>query len=111
MTTYILYTNGVLEQDGCYLPADELNPDYRDYLAWLTLGNTPALRPASEYLEKIDSQKSTRQQIRTEYQTTIDQLATIENATNPTNAQVIAAIKFIAKTSKLILKILAYQLR
>jgi len=53
-------------------------------------------------------QKQTdRQQLRTEYQNAVTQLQDIENATNPTNAQVIAAVKFLARTLRLILKLFA----
>jgi hypothetical protein len=48
-----------------------------------------------------------RQQLKAEYQATITQLQSIENATSPTNAQVIAAVKFLAKTIRLLLKLLA----
>lgn len=48
-----------------------------------------------------------RAQLKAEYQATVDQLQAIENATSPTNAQVIAAVKFIAKTLRLLLKLLA----
>ena len=40
------------------------------------------------------------------YLSTINTLEQIENATSPTNAQVIAAIKQLAKTQKLLLKLL-----
>jgi hypothetical protein len=45
-------------------------------------------------------------QLKSEYQTTITQLQSIESAVNPTNAQVIAAVKFLAKTLRLLLKLL-----
>jgi hypothetical protein len=50
-----------------------------------------------------------RSQLKTEYQNTIDTLVNIENAVNPTNAQVIAGVKFLAKTLRLLLKLLARQ--
>jgi hypothetical protein len=50
---------------------------------------------------------ATRVQIKAEYIATIDTLTQIENATSPTNAQVIAAVKFMAKTIRLILNLLA----
>lgn len=53
--TYILYTNGVLEKDGHYLPIDESNPDFVEYLAWRALGNEPEIRPGSEYLAKVEA--------------------------------------------------------
>jgi len=51
--------------------------------------------------------RTDRAQIKAELQATITQLKAIENAVSPTNAQVIAAMKFIAKTLRLILKLLA----
>ena len=40
-----------------------------------------------------------------EYQNTIDQLQLIENTANPTNAQVIAAVKYLAKTIRILIKL------
>lgn len=105
--TYILYSNGVLEQDGINLPVNEYNPDFIAYQEWLSQGNSPTLRPASEYMAKLDDHQQTRQQLRTEYLNTISQLQNIEAATSPTNAQVIAAVKFLARTLRLLLKLLA----
>lgn len=51
------------------------------------------------------------QQLRDEYVSTITQLETIENTASPTNAQVIAAVKYLAKTIRLLLKLLARQYR
>lgn len=48
-----------------------------------------------------------KQQFKNEYQDTITQLQSIEDAVNPTNAQVIAAIKLLAKVLRLLLKLLA----
>lgn len=45
-------------------------------------------------------------QLRSEYQQTIQTLTDIEIAASPTNAQVVAAIRFLSKTIKLILKLL-----
>ena len=45
--------------------------------------------------------------IKAEYKSAIDTLTQIENATSPTNAQVIAAMKFMAKTLRLLLRLLA----
>lgn len=56
---------------------------------------------------RINEQLANREQFKAEYQATIDQLTTIENTTNPTNAQVIAAVKYLAKTLRLLLKLLA----
>ena len=48
-----------------------------------------------------------RAQLKAEYQATIDQLQNIENAQSPTNAQVITAVKYLARTIRLMLKLLA----
>jgi hypothetical protein len=56
--------------------------------------------------DAIDFQ-SYKQQIKAEYVATLATLADIENAISPTNAQVIAAVKFMAKTLRLILKLQA----
>lgn len=47
-----------------------------------------------------------RQQIKNQYQSTIDRLIQIENATSPTNAQVIQAVRDLAKFVRLLLKLL-----
>lgn len=60
----------------------------------------------TDYAEYL-ADKATRQQIRDGYLATIVQLETIENATSPTTAQVVAAVKFLAKTMRLLIKFLA----
>lgn len=45
-----------------------------------------------------------------EYQTALDQLDTIANYAAPTNAQVIAAVKYMAKVLRILLKIIARKL-
>lgn len=50
--------------------------------------------------------KTLRQQLQTDYQNTITQLEAIQNTASPTNAQVIAAVKYLAKTLELLIKIL-----
>jgi len=47
--------------------------------------------------------------VKTEYDDTIIQLQVIIDATSPSNAQVVAAVKYLAKTVLLILKVIAYQ--
>jgi len=42
-----------------------------------------------------------------QYQSTLNTLGNIESAVNPTNAQLIAAVKFLANTLGLLLKLLA----
>lgn len=53
--------------------------------------------------------KTDRQQLKDEYLSTISTLTQIENASSPTNAQVITGVKFIAKALRLLLKLLARQ--
>lgn len=48
-------------------------------------------------------------QLKSEYLATLQQLQQIADAQAPTNAQVIAAVKFIARTLRLILKFIARQ--
>jgi hypothetical protein len=67
-----------------------------EWLLFLQLTDTP------RYDSEID-----KASLKAEYQATITQLQNIEAATNPTNAQVIAAVKFLAKTLRLLLKLLA----
>lgn len=50
--------------------------------------------------------RTDKAQIKAEYQATLNTLSQIENTATPTNTQIIAAVKFMAKTLKLILKLL-----
>ena len=52
-------------------------------------------------------ERSERQQFKDQYQAIIDRLTQIENATNPTNAQVIAAVRDLARYERLTLRALA----
>ncbi len=63
----------------------------------------------AEEQAEIDSQTQAGQQLKAEYINTIQTLQQIESAINPTNAQVIAAVKFMARTIRLLLKLLARQ--
>jgi hypothetical protein len=56
---------------------------------------------------QIDDFISTRATLKSQYQTTVDRLIQIENAAAPTNAQVIQAIRDMAKFERWILKLLA----
>ena len=47
-----------------------------------------------------------QQQLKNEYLSTIATLQQIEDTVSPTNAQVISAVKFIAKTLRLLLKLI-----
>jgi hypothetical protein len=57
------------------------------------------------YADLVD-QRNNKNQIRTGYVNTIDTLSSIENAQTLTNAQILAAVKFMAKTLRLLLKLL-----
>lgn len=61
--------------------------------------------PTPEELLEVEAEN----RLREDYIATINQLETIENAVNPTNAQVVAAVKFLAKTIRFILRFLAKQ--
>lgn len=78
--SYVLYTNGVLEKDGFYLPIDETNSDYLEYLTWVGLGNQPEERPASEYMTKLLQEEQLLSQIKVEYQNMLTRLQQIQNA-------------------------------
>ena len=59
-----------------------------------------------DYQNKLDNDLL-KQQIKSEFITTVDTLLQIENATSPTNAQIVAAVKFLARTLRLLLKFIA----
>lgn len=42
MSAYKLHESGqiIRTSDGAWIPIDERNVDYRDYLAWIAAGNT-----------------------------------------------------------------------
>lgn len=93
------------DEEGVHLIAGaELTPAQSELMGELILQHQ---NPA-DYQIYLNS-KTDRQQLKAEYQNTIDTLIQIENATSPTNAQVIAGVKFIAKTLRLLLKLLARQ--
>lgn len=52
---------------------------------------------------------SNKAQLKAEYLATLATLSDIENVTSPTNAQVIAALRFMAKTLALVIKLIARQ--
>jgi len=60
----------------------------------------------SEY-QALLAMRADKQQVKAEYTATINTLQQIESTAAPTNAQVITAIRFLAKTIRLMLRILA----
>ncbi len=111
---YTLYTNGVLEKDGFYIPIDEFNFDYQEYLAWVALGNSPASADASIYLAKKNDDKVSIADVKAAYQNMITRLEQIENAgaipfTVAGFNQVVAAVKDEATYIKRIMKYLKAQ--
>lgn len=48
---YIDFGNFIARDDGASIPKDELNADYRAYLAWLADGNTPATPPEPSHAQ------------------------------------------------------------
>jgi len=103
---YTLYTNGVLEKDGFYVPIDEFNPDYIAYKEWLLLGNTPASADGAVYCAKKRQECTDKDQTKAAYQVMITRLEQIEGAASPTNAQVIAAVRDLATYQKRIMQYL-----
>lgn len=108
---YTLYSNGVLEKDGFYVPAGDDFPAYAEYLSWLALGNFPTLADGSVYIAKQEADKQAILQAKAEYQSMITRLEQIRNTANPpfTAAgftQVVNAVKDVALYEERIMKIL-----
>ncbi|WP_407160893.1 DUF4376 domain-containing protein [Aeromonas caviae] len=61
---YKVITNGLVLRlsDMACIPFDEANTDYRDYLAWLAKGNTPAPADAPSVEQIYQEWKAERQQ-------------------------------------------------
>lgn len=57
--------------------------------------------------EQVQQNRIDKAQLKSEFQSIIDTLVQIENATSPTNAQVVAAVKFLARALRLLLRLLA----
>ena len=98
----ILYVHRVLEEetDVHYVIVDSAlqTSQIESFLS------TPLTVDELNYIEEFSV---SRQALKEEYLGTISTLQQIEDTTSPTHAQVIAAVKFIAKTVRLMLKILA----
>jgi len=52
-----VYGNIIRTADGAFVPADEGNRHYRQYLAWLAEGNTPQQPAADEVLARVRADK------------------------------------------------------
>ena len=112
--SYTLYTNGVLEKDGYYVPLDDLNPDYIDYLAFIEGGGQPVSADPSIYMAKLADDKLSVEQIKAAYQEMITRLEQIESAgalpfTAQGFTQMQNAIKDLATYQKRIMKYLRAQ--
>lgn len=75
----------------------------------LTLDNLFSFPETVDEINYLTEFATYKTQLKTEYQSTIDTLLQIENEATPTNAQVIAAVKFLAKTDRLLLRLMAKQ--
>lgn len=60
-------------------------------------------------LDDLADWAAKRDQIKSEYLSTMTTLQQIEDTQSPTNAQVVAAVKFLAKTLRILLRFLARQ--
>jgi hypothetical protein len=112
--SYTLYSNGVLEKDGFYIPIGD-NQDYQDYLAWVALGNSPTPADASVYLAKLDDDKTNIAQVKNQYLTTLADLQTIIDAAAPAtqalfNTWAFNAIKTIARALRALAKFIVRRL-
>ena len=71
-------TKGIIrKEDGAYIPFDEANTDYQEYLAWVAEGNTP------EDVDNTltwDAIRATRNQILRETDWTMTTGATVDQA-------------------------------
>jgi len=110
--TYILYSNGILEQDGFVIPSDDLNPNFQKYLTWLALGNTPILQDGSVYLAKLEQNNLDKTQFKQVYQDMLARLQQIQNAgvipfTQAGFNQVVQAVKDEALYIERIMKVLS----
>jgi uncharacterized protein (DUF2252 family) len=87
-----------------YIDGDQLHSPIQN------LDLSDCITTAADFAE-LASQDAARDQLKAEYISAIATLTQIENAVSPTNAQVTAAVKYLAKTLRLLLKLLVRQFR
>lgn len=94
---YQLTPHGVILRltDGASIPPDERNNDYRAYLEWCNDGHTPApADPVPVPPEPLDvGAEAADTTDRTALQAAIGNLRQYVNASSPTGAQTVAALK------------------
>lgn len=91
------------------LPAVSTDGNGENALTEFSRSLTPA--EWNTYLTIADPERAEYQQLKDAYADTIAQLKAIEDAVSPTNAQVIAAVKYLAKVLRLTLRFLVRLIR
>lgn len=94
MTTYTLavHGNGVFrDDDGAYIPFDEGNVGYREYLAWLSEGNqpNPYVQPPTPVPQQISDRQFFQQAAIEQLITQDEALAAVATGTIPAVLQTI----------------------
>lgn len=55
---YTKFPTHLLREDGCCIPLDEGNTDYRAYLAWIDEGNVPGDPPQPPHAQLVERAKA-----------------------------------------------------